>query len=105
MAMKDRRLQLHEKFCDILGSRNVYFQPPETIKMKYPCIVYNEGSGKEIRSDNVIYIPINSYDVTVIFKDPDSDLPDKIHKAFTYIRKENPYTSDNLHHAPFYLYY
>ena len=31
----DRRLKLHEELCDILGSRNVYFQPPETVKMKY----------------------------------------------------------------------
>ncbi len=24
----------------LLGSDNVYFQPPPTVKMQYPCIVY-----------------------------------------------------------------
>ena len=34
------RYELHEFLCEILGSRNVYFQPPESVKMKYPAIVY-----------------------------------------------------------------
>ena len=38
----DRRLQLHEELCSVLGSRNVYFQPPETIKLTYPCIIYSK---------------------------------------------------------------
>jgi hypothetical protein len=34
------RLALHEIRCEILDSRNVYFQPPASVKMKYPAIVY-----------------------------------------------------------------
>ena len=30
------RYELHEFLCEILGSRNVYFQPPESVKMKDP---------------------------------------------------------------------
>ena len=40
MTTTERRLELHEILCTILGSRNVYFQPPESIKMNYPAIVY-----------------------------------------------------------------
>ena len=35
------RLELHEIFCDILGSRNAYFQPPASVKMNYPAIKYS----------------------------------------------------------------
>ena len=38
------RLELHEEFCNILGSRSVYFQPPASIKLNYPCIVYSISS-------------------------------------------------------------
>ena len=35
------RLDLQKIFEDILGSKNVYFQPPESLKMKYPAIRYS----------------------------------------------------------------
>ena len=38
--MPDRRLELHEILCGILNTRNAYFQPPESVKMNYPAIVY-----------------------------------------------------------------
>lgn len=34
------RLNLQTFLEEILESRNVYFQPPESVKMKYPAIVY-----------------------------------------------------------------
>lgn len=34
------RIDLHEELRAILGSGFVYFQPPESVKMIYPCIVY-----------------------------------------------------------------
>jgi len=36
--MENRRIQLHEILCDVLGTRNVYFQPPESVDMNYPAI-------------------------------------------------------------------
>ena len=35
------RLELQTLLEEILGSRNVYFQPPESVKMNYPAIVYS----------------------------------------------------------------
>ena len=34
------RLDLQALLEDLLGSRNVYYQPPESVKMNYPAIVY-----------------------------------------------------------------
>ena len=100
----DRRLQLHEQFVQILGSRNVYFQPPEGYKMKYPCIVYTRNLIKTAYADNVPYAHNRSYTVTVIYSDPDSDLPDKI-AALPMCHHDRPFVNDNLYHDVFTLYY
>ena len=40
MYTMERRLELHEALCEVLGSRNVYFQPPDNVTMRYPCFVF-----------------------------------------------------------------
>lgn len=39
--MAKSRIDLQYLLENILGSRHVYFQPPETVKMNYPAIVYS----------------------------------------------------------------
>ena len=60
------RLALHELLCELLGSRNVYFQPPESVKMKYPAIVYSRNRIENTSADNVVYKQDVSYTITVI---------------------------------------
>ena len=99
------RLELHEELCTILGSRNVYFQAPSSVIMKYDAIRY-ELSGKDIKhADGRIYKMVNKYDGVVITRDPDTTLPDKILSHFEMCSFGRPYTSDNLNHYPFTLYY
>lgn len=105
MATMDRRIELHNKLVEILGSRNVYFQPPENIKLKYPCIVYHTSIGRSFNADNLTYLFTDSYDVTVMDSDPDSQIPDKVLRSFQMIRKEKPYPADGIYHSPFVLYY
>ena len=40
MSIMGTRIELQLKLEEILGSRHVYFQPPASIKMTYPAIVY-----------------------------------------------------------------
>lgn len=105
METQARRLKLHKKLCDILGSRNVYYQPPESVKLKYPAIVYSRGSNRKFNADNRKYFSKDAYEVTFICKDPDSDIPDKIEDELTRIRRQTRYTADGLYHDPFYLYF
>ena len=35
------RMKLQEIFRNIIGSNQVYYQAPESIKMQYPAIVYH----------------------------------------------------------------
>ena len=99
------RLKLHEELCKILGSQNVYFQTPESVRMNYDAIRYSL-SGKDLkRANNRIYHSTNQYEGVVITKNPDSTVPDALLNHFEMINFGRPYTADNLHHFPFTLYY
>ena len=99
------RLELHEELCTILGSRNVYFQAPSSVKMQYDAIRY-ELSGKDLkRANGKIYQKTNQYSGVVITRDPDTTIPDEILSHFEMCSFGRPYTSDNLNHYPFTLYY
>lgn len=99
-----RRLKLQTILEKVLGSRNVYFQPPATIQMKYPCIVY-ELSSMDIRHANDDpYIHRRRYKITVVDRNPDSDIPNRISMLRT-VSFDRHYTQDNLHHFVFNLYY
>ena len=68
------RLDLHKFFQDILGSKNVYFQPPESIKMKYPAIRYSLYDIDKLSGDNIAYAKTNRYNVIVISDDSDYNI-------------------------------
>lgn len=99
------RLELHEELCDLLGSRNVYYQPPETIKLKYPCIIYQRNSGDTQFANNEPYTFRVQYSVTIITKDPDSDLIEKMAMRFPMCRMDRHFTTQNLNHDNFMIYY
>lgn len=99
------RLELQNKLEDILGSRNVYFQPPESIKLKFPCIVYHMNKKNIKHADNLSYKKDKSYTVTIIDSDPDSEIGDILESNFEYCSQDRQFTSDNLNHFVYTLYY
>lgn len=99
------RLNLHEELCEILGTRNVYFQPPESVRMQYDAIRYSLAGKDLMRANNRVYRNTNQYDGVVITSNPDSIVPDAILNHFEMVSFGNPYTADNLYHYPFTLYY
>ena len=66
------RVDFQMKLETILGSTNVYFQPPSSISMKYPCIVYKLDDLDNKFADNVVYLTKRRYQVTLIDSNPDS---------------------------------
>lgn len=100
----NRRLELHEVLCDILGSRNVYYQPPESVKMKYPAIRYSRSDVENNFANNKVYMQSHEYEVIVIDRNPDSDIVDKV-SSLPRCRFNRHYTADNLNHDVFTLYY
>lgn len=101
----DRRLTLHEELIGLLGSNNVYFQPPETLKMKYPCIRYTKERPDVTRADNIRYKKTDHYELIYISTDPDDPMPERIADHFTYCEIERYYKSSNLSHCALNLYY
>ena len=55
----NRRLELHNILVGLLGSNHVYYQPPESLKMEYPCIRYNRSNINSGRADNINYRNMN----------------------------------------------
>lgn len=98
------RLELQSELEKILGSRNVYFQPPASVKIKYPAIIYSRNSIDNNFANNTVYKQDVSYMLTVIYTDPDSEIPKNISKM-KKCRFDRHYTSDNLNHDVFTLYY
>lgn len=101
---KSKRIELHNIFINVLGSSNVYFQPPSTIKLQYPCIIYQLSNENVLYSDNIRYKHAIRYQVTFIDSDPDTEIPDKI-RQLPYTSFERRYTSDNLNHDVFSIFY
>lgn len=95
------RLILDAKLREICP--NVYFQPPESIKLKYPCIIYQLSDIDIHHADDRYYLAGKRYTVFGITKDPDSDIPDKL-ALLEMSAFDRTYTSDNLYHYVYTIY-
>lgn len=84
----------------VLGNRNVYYQPPSTINMKYPCIVYNLDNTQEYYADDIKYMQYIQFSVTLITKDPEPEVFQKLNNL-PYSRFSRFYTNDGLNHFAF----
>ena len=103
MALTRRQL-FHEILCTALGSRNVYYQPPESIKMQYPAIVYSRNALEKVSADNTAYAIHQSYHVVLIDRQPDSPIVDNLIRL-PYSRHQSTYKSDGMNHDAFEIYY
>ena len=97
------RIELNEALCEILGSRHVYFQPPNSTKMQYPAIVYSRDNIETRHANNGLYLQSPRFTVTVIDKDPESEIVDKV-LALPKCRFDRHFTADNLNHDVFTIY-
>lgn len=102
----NRQPELQEEFCTLIGSRNVYFQPPASVRMSYPCIRYTRNPGADRRNaNNKLYMSTDQYEVTIIDRDPDSKLPDKLMEHFPMCSFDRWYAADNLNHFVYTIFY
>jgi len=98
------RLQLHEMLVEILGTGSVYFQPPPTVNMVYPCLVYRRDFANTKFADNKPYLHRKRYQVTVIDQNPDSDIPERI-AALPMCVFDRFFTADGLNHDVYQLFF
>lgn len=86
------------------GENSIYFQPPPTIQMTYPALVFELSKLSAIHSNNRPYILREMYLITAIYSDPESSLPKDIAKlpgcAFDRV-----FIADNRYHAVFTIHF
>ncbi len=100
-----QRLELHALLKEALGSeKDVHFQPPENIKLKFPCILYNRDSVSVDFADNGPYRTKTRYQVIVVGAPPDSEVHVKI-MALPMCSYSRFYTADNLNHDVYNIYF
>lgn len=100
-----RRLKLQAELEELLGSRNVYYQPPESKKLVYDCIVYNRSNIESTKADNRNYLNNDRYDVTFMSRNPDNEIVYTILNHFQYCTHSRRFVADNIYHDVFTLYY
>lgn len=105
-----RRLDLHHKlrsdFESVTGmssDKRVYYQPPASVKLSYPCILYKLSDIPSNFANNLPYKIEHAYELTVIDTDPNSPLREKIAR-YPLCSMSRAYESDNLHHYVFQIY-
>lgn len=98
------RLELQTLLESVLGSRNVYYQPPASVRMNYPAIVYFRSDIENDFANDSVYIQSLAYEVIVIDEDPDSNIVMRV-SQLPMCRYDRHYTSDNLNHDVFTLYF
>lgn len=99
MAPRLELQQILETFTD-----NVYFQPPENVKLEYPCIIYERGYADTQFADDIPYSHVIRYMIVVIDRDPDSEIPGKI-AGMPMSSFNRFYTADNLNHDVFNVFF
>ena len=92
------REDLQYKLEELLGSKNVYFQPVTNTQLKYPCIVYSLNTFNDKYADNKRYAKYSSYSVTHIYQKYSSRLQEAFMDGFDYIHFDGPARIDGLYH-------
>ena len=98
------RIELQTKLEELLGSSNVYYQPPENLKMSYPAIVYSLDDIKCTSADDIAYLQTRCYEIIVIDEKPDNVVINKI-LNLPLCDFDRHYVADNLNHYVFTLYF
>lgn len=98
------RLDLQTKLEELLGNRNVYYQPPETVSMSYPAIRYSKSKPDTKHANDSVYMKTNCYEVIVISRKSDEPVIGKI-EELPMCEWDRHYVFDNLHHDVLTLYY
>lgn len=101
--MAQTRATLDHKLRTILGTSNVYFDPPESFKLKYPCIVYSFEGNSDRHADNDPYTRLKRYTLIYITKDADDATVD-VFDDLRYCRLSRAYTADGMWHYAYEIY-
>ena len=102
--MAQNRAKLHHILEGILGSKNVYYDPPESFKLKYPCIVYYMEGFYDISADNQTYRRMRRYNMTYITTDSEDSVADQL-ADLRYCTFNRSFSVSDLFHFAYTIFY
>ncbi len=100
----DKRMNLQVELERLVG-RNVYFQPPASVQLVYPCVIYNLSTGDTKHADNSVYTYTNRFELIFIYRKPNIEIIEQVLRTFPMCSISRVYIADNLYHYAFNLYY
>lgn len=95
---------MQTKLEELLESRNVYYQPPESIKMEYDAIRYSKKDIRGMFANNALYSKMDCYEIIVIARKPDHPVIEKLLRL-PYCSFDRHYVSNNLNHDVLTIYH
>lgn len=98
--------QLQEVLQEIMGpNHKVYYQPPENLKLSYPCIVYENSNALSTFADNKPYVKTKRYAVTLMCKTADNDYYKDQLLDLPMCTFDREFKNDGIVHSVFNLYF
>ena len=97
--------QLHEVLKEIMGDKEVYYQPPENVKLTYPCIVFENSTALSQFADNKPYVKTKRYTVTLVTKTADNDFYKDQLMDLSMCTFDREFRNDGIVNTVFNMYY
>lgn len=100
--MADRK-DFHKKLEQAFGCK-CYFQPPETLKLTYPCVVYAFERFDTRRANNLNYIINERYKISFLHKDADNGTVKQVMRKFEKIAHVQHYITNGVYNDVYFIY-
>lgn len=108
MDQSKTEIEIQREYVDdilrnIDGINHVYFQPPPSISLKYPCIIYEFSDHNIHYADNKRMFNWTEYSLTLVDRNPESILHKRIldlnhAENSCNVRFDRFFIADNLNH-------
>ena len=107
MANELKWEDLRDQLYLIHDTENVYYDPPESIRMDFPCFRFELNNLDVKHADNKAYSKKPRWAVTYITRDIEEieQVAEEMLEHFKYCNFDTSFRADNLEHAVFNLYF
>lgn len=95
--------QLYDILRPIVG--NVYYNPPESLKLKYPCVICSLESDRPEYADDTRYKNMNRYNLILITNGTDNGIMRETLLKLPYCSFDREYFSNNMCHDSLTIYF
>ena len=98
--------QLREVLEEVTGLTNrIYYQPPENLKINYPCVVFENSNALTEYADNKPYVATKRYAVTLMSTTADNDQYKDPILMLPMCTFDREFKSDGIVHSVFNIYF